>query len=88
MRRGSRWPSGFRRLVDDAKISIEVQSNGRAKLNVEKLHALSEPKSLDWLRKRVEKMLPKVDLPDLCSRCTPGPGSWTPSCTWAMAGPA
>nr|WP_311775287.1 Tn3 family transposase [Streptomyces netropsis] len=49
----------------DAKISIEVQPNGRAKLNVEKLHALGEPKSLAWLRKRVEKMLPKIDLPDL-----------------------
>ncbi|WP_433237499.1 Tn3 family transposase [Streptosporangium sp. CA-135522] len=49
----------------DAKISIEVQPGGRAKLNVEKLHALGEPKSLDWLRKRVEKMLPKIDLPDL-----------------------
>ncbi|MCX4548221.1 MULTISPECIES: Tn3 family transposase [unclassified Streptomyces] len=50
---------------DDAKISIEVQPNGRAKLNVEKLHALGEPKSLKWLRERVEKMLPKIDLPDL-----------------------
>jgi hypothetical protein len=49
----------------DAKISIEVQSNRRAKLNVEKIHALGEPKSLNWLRKTVEKMLPKIDLPDL-----------------------
>lgn len=30
-----------------------------------KLGALGEPKSLAWLRGRVEKMLPKVDLPDL-----------------------
>lgn len=30
-----------------------------------KVHALGEPKSLNWLRKRVEKMLPKIDLPDL-----------------------
>jgi hypothetical protein len=50
---------------DNAKISIEVQPNGRAKLNVEKLHALGEPASLRWLRKRVEKTLPKIDLPDL-----------------------
>lgn len=50
---------------DDAKISLEVQSSGRAKLNVEKLHALGEPKSLALLRGRVEKMLPKIDLPDL-----------------------
>ena len=42
-----------------------LQPNGRAKLNVEKLHALGEPKSLKWLRERVEKMLPKIDLPDL-----------------------
>ncbi|WP_436842231.1 hypothetical protein [Streptomyces virginiae] len=34
-------------------------------LNVDKLGALGEPKSLTWLRKRVEKMLPKIDLPDL-----------------------
>nr|WP_234375755.1 DUF4158 domain-containing protein [Streptomyces sp. CB01373] len=62
------WKQMAERLEEagaDAKISIEVQPNGRAKLNVEKLHALGEPKSLDWLRKRVEKMLPKIDLPDL-----------------------
>jgi TnpA family transposase len=49
----------------DAKISIEVQPNGRAKRNAEKLHALGEPQSLAWLRGRVEKMLPQIDLPDL-----------------------
>jgi TnpA family transposase len=49
----------------DAKVSLDVQPNGRVKLNVEKLGALGEPKSLTWLRKRVEKMLPKIDLPDL-----------------------
>lgn len=41
-----------------------MQPSGRAKLNVEKLHALGEPKSLAWLRGRMEKMLPKIDLPD------------------------
>jgi TnpA family transposase len=62
------WKQMAERLEEagaDAKISIEVQPNGRAKLNVEKLHALGEPKSLAWLRGRVEKMLPKIDLPDL-----------------------
>ncbi|WSN44096.1 Tn3 family transposase [Streptomyces sp. NBC_01334] len=62
------WKQMAERLQEagaDAKISIEVQPNGRAKLNVEKLHALGEPKSLKWLRERVEKMLPKIDLPDL-----------------------
>jgi TnpA family transposase len=62
------WKQMAERLAEagaDAKISIEVQANGRAKLNVEKLHALGEPKSLKWLRERVEKMLPKIDLPDL-----------------------
>jgi hypothetical protein len=62
------WKQMAERLEEagaGAKISIEVQPNGRAKLNVEKLHALGEPKSLAWLRKRVEKMLPKIDLPDL-----------------------
>jgi Transposase. len=49
----------------EAKVSAEVQPNGRAKLNVDALGALGEPKSLRWLRKTVEKMLPKVDLPDL-----------------------
>ncbi|MFC8277113.1 Tn3 family transposase [Streptomyces sp. NPDC057271] len=49
----------------DAKVSIEVQPNGRAKLNVDALGALGESKSLRWLRKTVEKMLPKIDLPDL-----------------------
>lgn len=42
-----------------------MRPNGRAKLNVEKLHALGEPKSLKWLCECVEKMLPKIDLPDL-----------------------
>ncbi|WSR19019.1 Tn3 family transposase [Streptomyces sp. NBC_00853] len=62
------WKQMAERLEEagtGAKISIEVQPNGRAKLNVEKLHALGEPKSLAWLRGRVEKMLPKIDLPDL-----------------------
>ena len=48
-----------------AKVSIEVQDDGRVKLNVDKLGALGEPRSLAWLRRRVERMLPKVDLPDL-----------------------
>ncbi|MFJ2893540.1 Tn3 family transposase [Streptomyces sp. NPDC087218] len=48
-----------------AKVSIEVQDDGRVKLNVDKLGALGKPKSLTWLRGRVEKMLPKIDLPDL-----------------------
>nr|WP_229819475.1 hypothetical protein [Streptomyces lateritius] len=48
-----------------AKASIEVQDDGWVKLNVDKLGALGEPKPLTWLRKRVERMLPKIDLPDL-----------------------
>ncbi|MCP3819150.1 Tn3 family transposase [Streptomyces sp. A3M-1-3] len=70
------WKQMAERLEEagtDAKISIGVQPNGRAKLNVEKLHALGEPKSLSWLRGRVEKMLPKIDLPDLLFRVH----SWT-----------
>lgn len=85
------WKQMAERLEEagaDAKISVEVQPNGQAKLNVEKLHALGEPKSLNWLRKRVEKMLPKIDLPACCSRRMPGPGSSTPLCTWATARPA
>lgn len=64
--------AGWKQLADRlaeagpaAKVSIEVQDDGRVKLNVDKLGALGEPKSLAWLRKRVEKMLPKIDLPDL-----------------------
>ncbi|MFJ7271998.1 Tn3 family transposase [Streptomyces sp. NPDC099050] len=49
----------------DTKVTIEVPPGGRAKLNVSKLGALGEPKSLAWLRGRVEKMLPKIDLPEL-----------------------
>ncbi|MFJ6438571.1 Tn3 family transposase [Streptomyces sp. NPDC091416] len=62
------WKQMAERLAeagDEAKISIEVQPNGRAKLNVDALGALGVPKSLRWLRRRVEKMLPKIDLPDL-----------------------
>ncbi|WP_436771318.1 Tn3 family transposase [Yinghuangia sp. YIM S09857] len=50
---------------ESAKVSIEVQDGGRAKLNVDKLGALGEPRSLAWLRTTVGKMLPKIDLPDL-----------------------
>ncbi|WP_234426253.1 DUF4158 domain-containing protein [Streptomyces kebangsaanensis] len=50
---------------ENAKVSVEVQPNGRAKLNVDALGALGEPKALRWLRRTVEKMLPKIDLPDL-----------------------
>ncbi len=62
------WKQPAERLEEAgpaAKVSIEVQDDGRVKLNVDKLGALGEPKSLTWLRKRVEKMLPKIDLPDL-----------------------
>ncbi|GAB3934885.1 hypothetical protein [Micromonospora vulcania] len=33
-----------------AKVSIEAKDDGRVKLNVDKLGALGEPKSLTWLR--------------------------------------
>lgn len=49
----------------DAKLSFEVQPVGRLKLNVERLGAVGEPKSLRWLRKTTAAMLPKIDLPDL-----------------------
>ncbi|MGN9846213.1 hypothetical protein ACTMTI_49680 [Nonomuraea sp. H19] len=35
----------------DAKLSLEVQPNGRLKLNVDRLGALGESESLKWLRK-------------------------------------
>lgn len=62
------WKQMAERLEEagaDAKVSIEVQPGGRAKLNVDALGALGVPTSLAWLRRRVEKMLPKIDLPDL-----------------------
>ncbi|MDF2256007.1 Tn3 family transposase [Streptantibioticus ferralitis] len=49
----------------DAKLSFEVQPNGRLKLNVDRLGALGESESLKWLRRTTAKMLPKIDLPDL-----------------------
>ncbi|MFB6717087.1 MULTISPECIES: Tn3 family transposase [unclassified Streptomyces] len=49
----------------DAKLSFEVQPGGRLKLNVDRLGALGEPKSLRWLRRTTAAMLPKIDLPDL-----------------------
>jgi TnpA family transposase len=42
-----------------------VQPNGRLKLNVDRLGAVGEPKSLRWLRKTTAARLPKIDLPDL-----------------------
>ncbi|WP_261574656.1 Tn3 family transposase [Frankia gtarii] len=49
----------------DAKLSFEVQPNGRLKLNVDRLGALGESKSLGWLRRATAAMLPRIDLPDL-----------------------
>ncbi|MER6599727.1 Tn3 family transposase [Streptomyces parvus] len=49
----------------DAKLSFEIQPSGRLKLNVDRLGALGESKSLKWLRKTTAAMLPKIDLPDL-----------------------
>jgi TnpA family transposase len=49
----------------DAKLSFEIQPNGRLKLNVDRLGALGESASLKWLRQTTAKMLPKIDLPDL-----------------------
>ena len=64
--------AGWKQLADRleeagpaANVSIEVQDDGRVKLNVDKLGAFGESKSLTWLRKRVERMPPKIDLPDL-----------------------
>lgn len=49
----------------DAKLSFEIQPNGRLKLNVDRLGAVGESKSLRWLRQTTAAMLPKIDLPDL-----------------------
>ncbi|KOV35619.1 hypothetical protein ADK58_02450 [Streptomyces sp. XY152] len=64
--------TGWKQLVERleeagpaAKASIEAAGDGRVKPNVDKLGALGEPKSLTRLRGRIEKMLPKIDLPDL-----------------------
>ena len=57
----------------DAKLSFEIQPNGRLKLNVDRLGALGESASLKWLRQTTAKMLPKIDLPDLLFEVA----SWT-----------
>ncbi|MDX3833220.1 hypothetical protein [Streptomyces europaeiscabiei] len=50
----------------DAKLSFEVQLNGRLKLNVDRLGALGEGESLKWLRKTTSKNAPE-------DRLTAGP---------------
>ena len=62
------WRLMAERLAEagqDAKLSFEVQPNGRLKLNVDRLGALGESKSLRWLRRTTGAMLPRIDLPDL-----------------------
>ncbi|GAA2593295.1 hypothetical protein GCM10010411_28010 [Actinomadura fulvescens] len=62
------WKPLAERLAEagpSARVSIETTDSGRVRLNVDKLGALGEPQSLAWLCGRVEKMLPKIDLPDL-----------------------
>jgi len=48
----------------DAKLSFEVRPNGRLKLNVDRLGALGDGESLNWLRRTTSKILPRIDLPD------------------------
>jgi hypothetical protein len=72
----------------EAKLSFEVQPSGRLKLNVDRLGALGEGASLRWLRETTAAMLPRSTCRTCCSRSTPGPGSWTPSCIWGTAAPA
>ncbi|MGY3064199.1 TnpA family transposase [Streptomyces sp. TE3672] len=49
-----------------AKVEIVVPpEGGRARLSVDKLGALGESRSLNWLRKTTLAMLPRIDLPDL-----------------------
>jgi hypothetical protein len=43
----------------------ETTDSGRVKVNVDKLGAFGEPMALAWPRGRVEKMLPKINVPDL-----------------------
>nr|WP_030840343.1 hypothetical protein [Streptomyces sp. NRRL F-4474] len=50
--------AAWKQMAERLEEAGEVQPSGRAKLNVAKLHALGEPRSPAWLRKRVEKMLP------------------------------
>ncbi len=66
---------------ENARARIAPGPNGRARLHVDHLDALGESDSLVWLRRTGQAMLPRVDLPELL-RCTPGPGSLTPTRTW------
>jgi hypothetical protein len=43
----------------------ETTDSGRVKVTVDKLGAFGEPMALAWPRGRVEKMLPKINVPDL-----------------------
>ncbi|MGW9596839.1 hypothetical protein ACWHLZ_41965 [Streptomyces chartreusis] len=79
------WRQMADRLAEagnEAKVEIVVpEDGGRARLSVDKLGAGGEPESLTWLRETTEAMLPGSTCRTCCSRCTPGPGSWTPSAT-------
>ncbi|HUR08865.1 MAG TPA: SHOCT domain-containing protein [Nonomuraea sp.] len=58
----------------DAKLSFEVQPNGRLKLNLDRLGALGESETLKWLRKTTSEILPRIDLPDQLFEVDSGTG--------------
>ena len=55
----------FGQADDSASVQIVPAADGRARLSVERFEALEKPASLLALRKQVQAMLPRVDLPDL-----------------------
>jgi hypothetical protein len=65
---GADWTLPAIRLADAGagrEGQHETTDSVRVKVNVDKLGAFGEPMALAWPRGRVEKMLPKINVPDL-----------------------
>ena len=59
------WTSCWRKPARTRSSAIEIQPNGRAKLNVDRLGALGESEVAEVAAADLRAMLPRIDLPDL-----------------------
>jgi len=53
------------RLKDNADVEIVTDKNDKKRIKLSRLDKLDEPNSLTQLKDKIEKLLPKIDLPEL-----------------------
>jgi len=77
-----RLDGAWRQLADGLIAGSEVHVDGEGRLHADKIDAVPDPPSLVDLRRRLEGMLPRVDLPDLILEVM----AWHPAFVQAFTG--